>query len=136
MKTVLRILLADNQLRHSAASQIRAGRYDWAIIDASNDLDALRLANTQRPDVLVLGADLSGLEAPGALALLTAGLPAVPVLMTCGEFSEDVISRALAARVRGVLLRASAENDLERAIEAVVAGESYFCPVVAKWLLQ
>ena len=135
-RPVLNILLVDDQFLQSGGRAILDARADWTVIEASRDLEAVRHANTHDPHVVVLAADQPGLDAIEASALLTEWFPAVPVLITSDAFDEEVAGRALRAGARGFVLRESAGEDLVRAIEALVAGESYFSPTVAKWILE
>jgi DNA-binding NarL/FixJ family response regulator len=73
---------------------------------------------------------LLDLELPG-----TSGLEAIPrfdapVLVLTAYGSDEDIDRALAAGAKGYLLKGAPLDDIERAIAAVAAGESFLDPRV------
>jgi DNA-binding NarL/FixJ family response regulator len=78
---------------------------------------------------------LLDLELPG-----TSGLEAIPrfdapVLVLTAYGSDEDIDRALAAGAKGYLLKGAPLDDIERAIAAVAAGESFLDPRVTSRLL-
>ncbi|HKO55584.1 MAG TPA: response regulator transcription factor [Thermoanaerobaculia bacterium] len=83
-----------------------------------------------RPDVVLLDLELPG----------TSGLDAIPrfdapVVVLTAYGSDEDIDRALAAGAKGYLLKGAPLDDIERAIAAVAAGESFLDPRVTSRLL-
>ena len=134
----LNILVADDhRLVSHGVRRILEEQSDWRVVaQASDGREAVRLAAELHPDVAVLDVDMPNLNGIEATAQMTRHIPSVPVLVMSGQASDLVVSHALRAGARGVLLKDSSEADLVRAVEVVAAGQSYFSPTVASWMLR
>jgi DNA-binding NarL/FixJ family response regulator len=132
--TPIRILLADDH------TLVRAGIHGLlqglpgveVVGEAGDGQEALRLAETLRPDVVLMDVGmpgLNGLEVAGRLATLDASIRVIILSM---HTSEEYVLRALRAGCAGYLLKASAVAELEVAVRAVARGESYLSPAVSK----
>ncbi len=104
--------------------------------EAENGRDAVRLAEQLGPDVVVMDMampDLNGIEATAQIAKSN---PNIRVIVLSMYDHEEYLIRALAAGVKGYLLKDSAQPDLVRAIRAVVTGGSFFSPTIAQKLVD
>jgi DNA-binding NarL/FixJ family response regulator len=96
--------------------------------------DAIRIAHTDKPDMMLLDVDMpgGGLEAARAIRLAH---PSIRVIfLTVSERHEDVIA-ALEAGVRGYILKGISGPDLLRTLHSVSTGETYITPGFATRLL-
>jgi DNA-binding NarL/FixJ family response regulator len=96
--------------------------------------DAIRIAQTDKPDMMLLDVDMpgGGLEAARAIRLAH---PSIRVIfLTVSERHEDVIA-ALEAGVRGYILKGISGPDLLRTLHSVSTGETYITPGFATRLL-
>jgi two-component system, NarL family, response regulator NreC len=133
----LRVLLADD---HSIVRRgLRSLLEDAGISvvgEAADGLDAVRLAEEHRPDVLILDVampKLNGIEV-AARAQKLASRPGV--IMLSMHADESYIIRALAAGARGYLLKSATDEDLLPAVRAVAAGKPFFSPAVTAVLVE
>jgi DNA-binding NarL/FixJ family response regulator len=97
---------------------------------------ALREIVAFKPQIAVLDFDLPGLNG----LQLTCELrrlrnPTLIVILT-GHRDETLFDQALAAGVRGYLLKDNAATDLLRCIRAVAAGDTYLSPTFSDYLLR
>ena len=96
--------------------------------------DAVRIAATDRPDMMLLDVDMPG----GGLEAARTIRPAHPsirlLFLTVSERHEDVIA-ALEAGVRGYILKGISGPDLLRTLRSVAAGDTYITPSFATRLL-
>jgi DNA-binding NarL/FixJ family response regulator len=81
-------------------------------------------------DVVLLDLELPGTSGVDAIPRFDA-----PVLVLTAYGSDEDIDRALAAGAKGYLLKGAPLDDIERAIAAVAAGQSFLDPRVASRLL-
>ena len=132
--TPIRVLLADDHtLVRAGIRGLLQGLEDVEVVgEAGDGQEALRLAESLRPDVVLLDVGMSGLnglEVAGRIGALDASIRVVILSM---HSSEEYVLRALRAGCAGYLLKASAVSELEVAVRAVARGETYLSPAVSK----
>jgi DNA-binding NarL/FixJ family response regulator len=104
--------------------------------EAADGRDAVRLAETTNPDVVIMDIGmplLNGIEATTQMVKRNAALGVIILSMHSDEY---YLLSALNAGARGYLLKDSAEEDLVRAIQAVGRGTPFFSPEIAKTMLE
>lgn len=103
---------------------------------AGDGEEAVRLAVSLRPDVMVLDMQLPRMDGCEAIAAINArGVQTQYLILTA--FSEDQdFFRALDAGARGYLLKESEASEVVKAVKAIGRGESHFDPRVAGKLLD
>jgi two-component system response regulator NreC len=133
----LRVLLADD---HSIVRRgLRSLLEDAGISvvgEAADGLEAIKLCEEHRPDVLILDVampKLNGIEV-AARAQKLSNRPGV--IMLSMHADESYIIRALAAGARGYLLKSATDEDLLPAVRAVAAGKPFFSPAVTGVLVE
>jgi DNA-binding NarL/FixJ family response regulator len=133
----LRVLLADD---HSIVRRGLRGLLEAAgltvIGEAGDGLEAARLCEELRPDLLILDIGmpaLSGIEVAARAQKLDPA-PGVIILSVHGD--ESYIMRALAAGARAYLLKSATDEDLIPAVRAVAAGKPFFSPAVTAVLVE
>jgi DNA-binding NarL/FixJ family response regulator len=132
--TPIRVLLADDHtLVRAGIRGLLQGLEGVEVVgEAGEGQEALRLAETLRPDVALLDVGmpgLNGLEVAGRIGALD---PSIRVIILSMHTSEEYVLRALRAGCAGYLVKASAVSELEVAVRAVARGETYLSPVVSK----
>ena len=78
----VRILLADDHrlVRQGLRSLIEKDRTMEVVAEADNGREAVRLAQEEKPDVIIMGIDMPDLNGRKATRQVTAALPGVPVI--------------------------------------------------------
>jgi DNA-binding NarL/FixJ family response regulator len=130
----IRVLLADDHtLVRAGIRGLLQGLADVDVVgEAGDGQEALRLAESLGPDVVLLDVGLpglNGLEVAGRIGAFDASIRVVILSM---HSSEEYVLRALRAGCAGYLLKASAVSELEVAVRAVARGETYLSPAVSK----
>jgi DNA-binding NarL/FixJ family response regulator len=133
----LRVLLADD---HAIVRRGLRGLLETAdftvIAEAADGLEAVRLCEEHRPDVMILDIGmprLNGIEVAARATKLDKP-PGVIILSVHGD--ESYIMRALAAGARAYLLKSATDEDLIPAVRAVAGGKPYFSPAVTAVLVE
>lgn len=136
--TPVRVLLADDHALVRAG--IRALLEDLegvtVVAEAGNGSEVLELARKHRPDVVLLDISMPGLGGLEASAQLRQELPEVRVVMLSMHANEEYVLQALRAGAAGYMLKDSATAELERALEAVMQGETYLSPPISKQVVE
>ena len=104
--------------------------------EASDGREAVRLAETANPDIVIMDIAMPLLNGIDATAQIIKRDPNIGVIILSMHSDEDYLLSALNAGAKGFLLKESAEVDLVRAIQAVVKGTPFFSPEIAKTMLE
>ena len=134
----IRVLLADDhQLMRSGIRLMLERETDLSVVGEANDgREAVALAKSLRPDVVVMDIGMANLNGIEAAQQMTGDSPEIAIVMLSMHSDESYVLRALKAGARGYLLKDSAEADLIKAVHAVAGGKSFFSPAVSKVLLD
>lgn len=133
-----RILLVDDH------SLLRAGMRalldDMAgveVIGESGDgLETLERVKSDPPDAVLLDVSLPGLNGLEVAARLRETHPQVRVLILSMHSGPEYVARALAAGACGYLLKDSAFEELERALQSVFDNREYLCSAIDREVVQ
>jgi len=138
MQTKTRVLLADDhRLMRSGLRLVIERHPDFTVVGEADDgRQAVALAESLKPDVIVMDIGMPNLNGIEAARQITQEHPEIAIVMLSMHSDEGYVLRALKAGARAYLLKDSAEEDLARAIEAVRDGKSFFSPAVSRVLLQ
>jgi RNA polymerase sigma factor (sigma-70 family) len=134
----IRIVLADDHhLMRSGIRLMLERESDLSVVgEACDGREAVALAKSLRPDVVVMDIGMANLNGIEAAQHMTQNRPEVAIVMLSMHSDESYVLRALRAGARGYLLKDSAEADLIKAVHAVAGGKSFFSPAVSKVLLD
>ena len=91
---------------------------------------ALREAEVQRPDVVLMDVRMPGLDGIQACRLIRERLPETKVVMLTSYSDEEAVLAAIMAGAAGYLLKNTGRADLLRAVRSVSGGESLLDPGV------
>jgi len=133
----IRVLIADDQrVVREGLSMLVTLIDDVEVVGVACDGDeAVRLAETHRPDVVLMDLRMPGLDGIAATASLRERLPAARVLVLTTYADEDAIVPALRAGARGYLTKDASAEQIETAIRAVHAGQTHLDPAVQERLV-
>ena len=106
------------------------------VAEAENGRDAVRLALSLTPNVVIADIAMPHLNGIDAASQITKADPRIGVILLSMHSDEEFVVRALSAGARGYLLKESAEADLVRAVRAVAAGRTFFSAAITETLLD
>lgn len=134
----VRIVLADDHVVIRAGlRRILQEAKDLSVVgEASDGREAVHLADTLNPDIVILDVGMPALNGNEAAAQIHEHHPKTAIVMLSMHSDETYILRALRSGARAYILKSAAENELIEAVRAVVGGKSYFSPAVSKVLLE
>jgi DNA-binding NarL/FixJ family response regulator len=130
----IRVLLADDHtLVRAGIRGLLAGLAGVEVVGEVGDgHEALRLAETLHPGVVLLDIGMPGLNGLEAAARLAKLDPMIRVVILSMHMSEEYVLQALRAGAAGYLLKGADVAELEVAVRAVARGETYLSPAVSK----
>jgi two-component system, NarL family, response regulator NreC len=134
----LRLLLADDHaiVRRGLRSLLETDDALKVVAEASDGLEALRLAAEHRPDILILDIGMPKLNGIEVAARSQKGDSPPAVIILSMHADESYILRALNAGARAYLLKDATDEDLLPAVRAVSAGKPFFSPKVTAVLVE
>ena len=134
----IRVLVADDHTIIRSGLRLLLERQPGfeVIGEAVDGRQTVELAESLRPDVVVLDIAMPNLNGIEAAKQLAAKLPKVSVIVLSMHADESYVLRALKAGARGYLLKDSAESDIINAIRAVSQGKAYFSPEISRMLMD
>jgi DNA-binding NarL/FixJ family response regulator len=132
------ILVADDHelFRRGVAAEL--GQVPgWVVAaEATNGRDAVALAASLKPDIVVLDLtmpELNGLEAARQIILAD---PTARILILTAHESEQLVREVLSAGAKGYVLKSDAGRTLVTALQALLEGTSFFTSNVANMVLN
>lgn len=134
--TPIRVLVADDHalVREGIRHVLDAESDIVVVAEAANGREAVDLALTHRPDVVVLDITMpeeTGLKAAARLRDL---LPSARVLLLSMHDHVEYVREGMRIGTHGYILKDSAGEELRAAIRAVHAGGTFFSPAVVRRL--
>jgi CheY-like chemotaxis protein len=102
-----RVLLIDNDLRSKSVYKTRLLRDGFTVIDASNEIEAIRLLRDSMPDIVVLDLRTEGIDGFNILQLMQTdpNLKMIPVLVMCSKSIPTDVEKATALGVKDFRLK-------------------------------
>jgi two-component system, NarL family, response regulator NreC len=134
----VRILLADDHrvVRKGLCLLLESHPGFKVIAEASNGREAVALAESHQPDVVVMDVAMPTLNGIEAARQISAKLPQTAIVFLSMHSDEGYVLKALKCGAKAYLLKDSAEYDLINAIEAVSEGKAFFSPAISKMLVE
>ena len=122
------LIIVDDHLifRQGLKSLINLENIATVIGEASNGIEFLELLSKRKPDLVLMDIDMphmNGMEATKKALEMIPELKIIAFTM-CGD--EEYYYKMIDLGVKGFILKSSGINELEKAIEDVMNGESYF----------
>jgi two-component system, NarL family, response regulator NreC len=135
MSSVRVIVADDHTIIRSGLRLLLERESGYEVVgEALDGRQAVELAESTRPDVVMLDIAMPGLNGIEATRQIVAKLPKTGVIILSMHSDETYVLKALKAGARGYLLKDSAESDIINAIRAVNDGKAYFSPEISKMM--
>jgi len=133
-----RVLIADDQtLFRSGLARLLDVEDRVAVVgEAVDGLDAVKLAATLKPDVVLMDIKMPNLDGIEATRRIVTENPKVKVLMLTTFEADNHVIQALKAGASGYVLKDSTAGAIVSSILAVVAGERVMASAVANRVLE
>jgi DNA-binding NarL/FixJ family response regulator len=104
--------------------------------EATTGQQAVDLAESLQPDVLIMDINMPELNGIDATRALTQSSPHIKVLVLTMFDDDASVFQAMRAGARGYLLKGAGEQEIQRAVRDVANGEAIFGPAVAQRVLD
>jgi DNA-binding NarL/FixJ family response regulator len=128
------IVLADDHLvvRRGMKSLLEA-ESDFELVGETGDgLEAVQLAERQKPDVLVLDLMMPGLNGIEVTRQVRKRSPHTQIIILSMHGNDEYVLEALRNGANGYVLKDAGATELVQAVRAVSGGERFLSPVLAE----
>jgi DNA-binding NarL/FixJ family response regulator len=138
MTDPIRVVVADD---HPIVRAGIVGLLDQApgievVGEASDGAEAVELAASERPDLVLMDLRMPGVDGASATASIVAAGQGTRVLVLTTYETDDHILAAIEAGASGYLLKAAPQAEILAGIRAVAAGETVLAPSIAAKLVS
>ena len=134
----IRVLVADDHpfFRDGLRVMLEATPDTELVGEATDGNEAIALARTLQPDVILMDLRMPGLGGIEATRKILSESPQVGILVVTMLEDDDSVFAAMRAGARGYLLKGADKDAMLLAIRAVGRGDAIFGPGIARRLVQ
>lgn len=135
---MLRILIADDhEVARRGIRSVLEAHPGWEVCaEAKDGRDAVELATSAKPDLVLLDIGMPNLNGLEAARQILATNPNIAILILTMHDSDQVIREVLRAGARGFLLKSDAGRDLVAAVDALQGQRTFFTTRVSQMVLE
>jgi DNA-binding NarL/FixJ family response regulator len=136
--SAIRVVLVDDHalVRAGMRSLLGSMQQVEVVGEASSGEEALALARTTVPDIVLMDIAMKGLTGLEAASRMRDASPGTRVIILSMHAGEEYVLQALRAGAVGYLLKDAATGELELALRSVMRGESWFSPAVSRQVVE
>ncbi|MGH7181587.1 MAG: response regulator [Nitrospiraceae bacterium] len=134
----IRVVLADDHvlIRAGLRALLHSLPNIEVIGEASDGHEAVDVIARHQPDVVIMDIGMPGLNGVDSTRRIVKQCPGTRVVILSMHANEEYVGRALEAGAMGYLLKGAEPAELELVLKAVMRGETYLSPSIAKHLVQ
>jgi DNA-binding NarL/FixJ family response regulator len=127
------LIAEDHALLRAGMRALLATEPDIEVIgEVDNGKDAVRMACSMNPNVVLMDLNMPGSHGLGAIAEIKRRAPEIKILVITMHKTDEYIQEALRSGASGYILKESGHDELRTAIRTVLAGKVYLSPDVSE----
>lgn len=133
-----RVLLVDDHRLFRAGLRALIEQMPQCVVvgEATNGEQAFAVMAASPADLVVMDIHLPDVNGIVASRRLLDAYPTVKILAVSSDPSAALVHEAMLAGLAGYLLKENSIDELERAVQAVLAGKVYLCPEVSTAIMD
>lgn len=134
----IQVLLVDdhNVVRSGLATFLRAYEDLELVGEARNGLEALRLCQIKKPDVILMDLIMPEMDGIAATQAILHDYPEIKIIAMTSFDEEELVHGVLAAGAISYLLKNVTSDEMAKAIRDAVSGKSTLSPEAARVLVR
>lgn len=131
------LLVDDHKIMRDGLRAILQHAPEFAVVgEADNGTEAVRLAKTLRPELVLMDIGMPGMNGIEATTEILRHCPEIRVVMLSMYDDEHSVVSAIRSGARAFVLKKASDSDLLDALRTVAKGGSYLSPQVSDKLLH
>ncbi len=133
-----RIVIAeDHTILREGLRMLLASNPEFEVIaEAEDGLEAIRAAEIQKPDLILMDLSMPRMNGMGAIQEIKKQVPATKILVLTVHKTEEYILTTLKAGADGYILKDATHSELMLAIENIFSGKSYLSPGISEKVIE
>jgi DNA-binding NarL/FixJ family response regulator len=133
----IRVLIADDHVlfRDGLRALLTSAPEIEPAGEATTGVEAVELAATLQPDVILMDIQMPGLSGIEATRRIVQMSPHIGILIVTMYEDDNSVFAAMRAGAKGYVLKGTNHAEMLRAIQAVGSGEAIFSPTIAARLM-
>src|SRR5215470_1457409 len=130
--TVPRVMIVDDHAAIRRGVQgILHSFPEWELCgEADNGQEAVRLAESLKPEVIIMDVSMPVLNGLEATRIISDVLPQTKIVLLTLHSSTELVRSAFRAGARGYVLKSDAEQELIRALNVILGNGTYVSPTI------
>jgi DNA-binding NarL/FixJ family response regulator len=137
IREAVRVVVVDDQELVRTGFAMILERAGMTVVgQAADGVEAVELARSTRPDVVLMDVRMPRLDGIEATRQLAAELPAVKVLALTTFDLDEYVYAAVRAGASGFLLKDVSPDSLVHAVRAIARGDTMLAPSLTRRLLE
>ena len=134
----LRIVIADDHelVRRGIRSMLKAHRTWQVVAEACDGIEAVKLSQTLRPQLLIMDITMPKLDGLEAARRILKDSPGTKILILTMHESDQMVRRVLETGARGYVLKSDLAGQLVQAVREVSEGRLFLTPKVSDIVLR
>jgi DNA-binding NarL/FixJ family response regulator len=134
----LRVLIVDDHplMRAGIRTLLERTMHDVEIAEAIDGLEAIELAASKSPDIVLMDISMPGLNGVEAARRVMSIAPASKVIMLSMHQDEQRVVESIRAGAAGYLMKDAAVAEVATAIDTVLRGEVFISATARKTVTQ
>lgn len=138
MSPTIRVILADDHVfvRDGIKSLLENEQNIEVIGEATDGLEALKIVENQKPDLLVLDIRMPNMTGIEVVEKLRSQNNTVKIVMLSMHESEEYVLKSIKAGADGYLLKGSSKEEFLKAVHTVANGGKYFSGDISSILIN
>ena len=126
------VIVEDHTLLRQGLKALLATDDDVEVVgEADNGLDAIKLASSAWPCLMLMDLSLPGINGIEAIREIKKLHPTIKILVLTVHMAEEYVREALKSGADGYVLKHATQEELMLAIKSVLNGKSYLSPDIA-----
>jgi DNA-binding NarL/FixJ family response regulator len=131
------IVVDDHAVIRRGVQAILNGFPEWELCgEAADGQEAVRLAETVKPEIIIMDFSMPGLNGLEATRIIRNILPNTKILLLTLHSSTELLRCAFRAGARGYVLKSDAEHELVRALNVLAGDGTYVSPGIDQHVAQ
>lgn len=137
MSNTIRVVLADDHVfvRDGIKSLLENEANIEVVGEATDGLEALKIVETEQPDLLILDIRMPNLTGIEVVEKLRSQNNFVKIVMLSMHESEEYVLKSIRAGADGYLLKGSSKEEFLKAVHTVANGGKYFSGDISSILI-
>ncbi|MGV8074848.1 MAG: response regulator [Syntrophobacteraceae bacterium] len=131
------VIAEDHTILREGLRMLISSNPEFEVVgEAKDGLEAVKLAETFKPDLVLMDLSMPRMNGIGAIQEIKKQCPATKILVLTVHKTEEYILTTLKAGADGYVLKDATHNELMLAIDCIFSGKCYLSPGISEQVIE